>query len=80
MYLDCNNLYGFAMNKPLPTGKFRFINTQELSEFDLYSKTDDDDAKEFILEVDMEYPSHLHNPHNDYPFAPEKMVITDDML
>ena len=24
MYLDCNNLYGFAMSEALPTGKFDF--------------------------------------------------------
>src|SRR5678816_4255665 len=79
MYLDCNNLYGFAMCEPLPTGKFWFLDSQEISEFDLQSKTDDD-SKGFILEVDMEYPPHLHNPHNDYPLAPEKMAITDEML
>src|SRR5688572_29954288 len=79
MYLDCNNLYGFAMCEPLPTGKFRFLDSHEISEFDLQSKTDDD-SKGFILEVDMEYPPHLHNPHNDYPLAPEKMAITEEML
>ena len=30
----------------------------------------------FILEVDLDYPDHLHDLHNDYPLAPEK--ITDD--
>ena len=79
MYLDCNNLYGFAMSEPLPTGKFRFLDPDELEDFDLRSKSDDD-TKGFILEVDLEYPPHLHNPHNDYPLAPEKMAISDDML
>jgi len=78
MLLDCNNLYGFAMGEPLPTGKFRFLDSRELSEFELDSKTDDD-AKGFILEVDMEYPPHLHKPHNDDPLATEKMAITGDM-
>ena len=37
--------------------------------------TDDelDDWKHLscFLEVDLEYPKDLHNPHNDYPLAPE---------
>jgi len=30
--------------------------------------------------VDLDYPAHLHESHNDYPLAPEKVVITPDML
>ena len=30
------------------------------------------------LEVDLEYPGELHNLHNDYPLAPEKLEITYD--
>ena len=33
-----------------------------------------------ILEVDLEYPKELHDLHNGYPLAPEKMTITEDML
>ena len=28
-----------------------------------------------ILEVDLEYPKELHDPHNDYPLAPELMEV-----
>ena len=34
----------------------------------------------YILEVDPEYPSELHDLHNDYPLAPEKIEITQNML
>ena len=33
-----------------------------------------------ILEVDLEYPPELHRLHNDYPLAPEKMVVREEML
>ena len=29
----------------------------------------------YILEVDLEYPHDLHELHNDYPLAPEKLEI-----
>ena len=28
-----------------------------------------------ILEVDLEYPKNLHDLHNDYPLAPERLLI-----
>ena len=28
----------------------------------------------------FEYPSELHDLHNDYPLAPEKLEITQNML
>ncbi|XP_063420723.1 uncharacterized protein LOC134705941 [Mytilus trossulus] len=34
----------------------------------------------FILEVDLEYPRELHDDHNEYPLAPEKLKVTNDTL
>ena len=31
-------------------------------------------------EVDLEYPHKLHELHNDYPLAPEKLPVSSDML
>lgn len=33
-----------------------------------------------MLEVDLDYPTSLHDNHNDYPLAPEQLTITEDML
>ena len=29
---------------------------------------------------DLEYPENLHDLHNDYPLAPEKLVVHDEWL
>ena len=34
----------------------------------------------YILKVDLEYPKEWHDLHNDYPLAPEKLEITQNML
>ena len=34
----------------------------------------------YILEADLGYPSELHKLHNDYPLAPEKLEISQNML
>ena len=34
----------------------------------------------YFLEVDLEYPEELHELHNDFPLAPEKLTVSSDML
>ena len=34
----------------------------------------------YILEVDLKYLDQLHELHNDYPLAQEKVEISHDML
>lgn len=33
-----------------------------------------------LFQVDMLYPEYLHDDHRDFPLAPEKLLITKDML
>ena len=34
----------------------------------------------YLLKVDLECPDKLHELHNDYPLAPEKLGVSSDML
>ncbi|XP_072025373.1 uncharacterized protein [Amphiura filiformis] len=65
-YLDNNNLYGWAMSQPLPTGDFEWMTPKQLDSWDEIP---------CILEVDLEYPKKLHDLHNDYPLAPERVTV-----
>lgn len=81
MYWDANNLYGLAMVDYLPTESLGFLNESEIT--DMYNSIHNEDIDErfcHILEVDLEYPEHLHDTHNDLPVAPERMCVGDDML
>ena len=67
------------MSQPLPIAKFRFLESSEVEAFDLKSKLADA-PKGYILEVDLHYSAHLHDMHNDYPLAPEKVAVRADIL
>ena len=79
MYLDANNLYGYAMSQYLPFGGFKWMSKKQIDKIDL-AKYNEDSKKGLILEVDLEYPKELHDLHNDYPLGAEKVKVSDNML
>ena len=78
MYLDAYNLYGWVMSQYLPYSKFRWLSVKEISRFCLDSISENSPVG-YILDVDIEYPSELHDLHNDYPLGPEKLEISEDI-
>ena len=80
MYWDMNNLYGTAMSFDyLPYDSFKFLSEEEIKVFDLDS-IPENNLIGYILEVDLEYPTFLHDLHNDYPLCPEKIEVSYDIL
>ena len=77
LYLDMNNLYGWAMSGYLPYGGFKWL--KNVDNFDVNSVSEKSPIG-YILNVDLKYSDELHVLHNDYPLAPEKLAISFDML
>ena len=78
LYIDANNLSGWAMSQPMPVGNFSWIDEKELDTFDVHS-IDDYNENGYILKVDRDYPDHLQDLYNDYPLAVESLTITPEM-
>ena len=87
-YLDANNLYSWAMSKKLPVNGLKWINNNETAEpsslehsakhvinEEFIKNYNENDNKEYILEVDVKYPERLHELHSDLPFLSERMKI-----
>ena len=79
IYLDMNNLYGHAMSQYLPYANFKWVkNIDKIKQKLMNIKSNSSTG--YILEVDLEYPQELHDIHNDYPLAPEKINIPKEWL
>ena len=80
-YLDANNLYGWAMSQSLPTHGFKWMTdltkdtVMDILEKANHSMINPRNKKGYIFEVDLQYPHDLWKSHNDYPLAPEKMIV-----
>ena len=78
IYLDANNLYGWAISQFLRTRGFRFLQKDEIDVLKLQELSDDAED-DYIFEEDLHYQTCLHDRHDDYPLASESLVIDRDM-
>ena len=65
-YLDANNLYGHSMSQTPPTHGFKWMTKSMLNNWKKHP---------CIPKVDLSYPVKLHNLHNEYPLAPERLMV-----
>ena len=77
VYLDFNNLYGWAMNQPLPVGGFKWMEQHEFENWKAGGANGE--SIPCFLEVDLEYPQELHDLHNEYPLAPESVWLAQSV-
>jgi len=73
-YFDYNNLYGWAQRQKLPVSDYAWVPDDELETLDITQIPDDADTG-YILEVDLEYPTHIRDKHRHMPMAPEHLDI-----
>ena len=72
MYVDVNNLYGWALSQALPYGGHRWIlDEHELKDIINNLPPIDCDFG-YLLDVDIIIPSSIHDITDDLPFAPVK--------
>ncbi|KAL5267281.1 hypothetical protein ACHWQZ_G004350 [Mnemiopsis leidyi] len=82
LYIDANNLYGYAMSEKVPIDEIGFVNESTVAEWTTQDIIDMDASGDYsyIFEVDIEIPEEIHDQTSDYPLCPEKLEITKDML
>ena len=75
MYLDPNNLYGWAMSQKLPINGFKWV--EDLSDFNesFIKNYDENSDRGYFLEVDADYPKNLLNSQKDVPFLAERKEL-----
>ena len=67
VYLDANNLYGWAMSQPLPVGNFEWMDEDELN-------LSIEEMPSCFIKTDLEYPAEIHDYISDFVPAPNNVV------
>ena len=74
LYIDANNLYGWAMSQYLPIGEFEKLNFPEDNELEQIVADlrfiPDDNEYGFFIECDLEYPVEIKEKTKNFPFCP----------
>ena len=91
LYIDANNLYGWAMSQYLPTGEFEILplnpcnytdnyNLEQLVEASL--QIPDDNEYGYFIDCDLEYPAELKKKQKTFLFVriKQKQIQTYSQL
>ena len=75
MYLDTNNLYGWAMSQKLPVNGFKWVNGLSRFNEDFIENHNENSDVGYFLEIDKEHPKKLFSSHKELPFLPERRKL-----
>ena len=75
MYVDANNLYGWAMSKKLPVDGFKWVDDLSIFTEDFIKSYDEEGDVGYLLVVDIEYQITLRMLHSDLPFLLDRMKV-----
>ena len=72
MYVDANNLYGWAMSKKLPVDRFKWVDDLSMFTEDFIKSYGKEGDVGYLLAVDIEYPKTFRKLYPDLPFCLKK--------
>jgi hypothetical protein len=78
-YIDANNLYGNAQTSFLPYNKYLWLSRRCYETYD-WANINTEGKYGYILEVDLHYPKRLHKKHDNFPLAPENIIVNYENL
>ena len=68
-------IYGWALSQKLPINNFEWIEETFQFNEDFIKNYNKEEDEVYFVEVDIQYPEKLQEPHNDLPFLPERMQL-----
>ena len=74
-YWDVNNLYVWAISQKLPVNEVEWIEGTSQFNEGFIKNYDEESAKGYLLEVNVQYLKKIHELHNDLQFSPERKKI-----
>ena len=75
MYVDANNLHGWAISKKLPVDGFNWVDDVSMFTEDFVKSYDEEGDVGYLFVVDIEYPKRLRMLHSDLLFLPDRMKV-----
>ncbi len=77
IYLDANNLYGWAMSQYLPYKNIRLNKDIKLEDI---LKTPDNNDVGYIVECNLQFPKHLHKKFKEFVPCPELTIPQEEWM
>ena len=82
-YLDVNNLYGSSLSENLPHSNFKWLDEGQVVYFsneENIQNIDNEADIGYVFDLDLEYPSDIHDDTADFPLAPEMQLVEQKMF